>query len=170
VKLRMLTSRIPTPRVPRLSIPRLRVGVRRDQRGSFTLIVVFWTLTTMVLAGLVVDGALAITERQRIGDIAEQAARAAADDLNPDSLRGGKYELADGYATRCDAVARASGLAASAVTRCVQTGTITLQTGQVVPVVEVDMTLKYSPILLGLFFATDFTANASATAYPQPGF
>jgi len=144
--------------------------VRRDQRGSFTLIVVFWTLTTMVLAGLVVDGALAITERQRIGDIAEQAARAAADDLNPDSLRNGVYQLAADYPARCSAVAIASGLEASAVTKCVQTGTITLQGGQVVPVVEVDMTFTYSPILLSLFFTTDFTANASATAYPQPGF
>ena len=165
MRLRILTSRL-----PRLRMPKVRVGVRRDQRGSFTLIVVFWTLTTMVLAGLVVDGALAITERQRIGDIAEQAARAAADDLNPDSLRNGVYALAPGFQDRCAAVATASGLATSAVTKCVQTGTITLRTGQVVPVVEVDMTLKYSPILLGLFFATDFTANASATAYPQPGF
>ena len=151
-------------------MPGFRVRARRDQRGSFTLIVVFWTLTTMVLAGLVVDGALAITERQRIGDIAEQAARAAADDLNTDDLRNGTYQLAGDYQAKCSAVVKASGLDDSAITKCLQTTTITLRTGQVVPVVEVDLTFKYSPILLSLFFTTDFTANASATAYPQPGF
>jgi len=165
-----MRPRLPRPRLPRLRLPRLRVCARRDERGSFTFMVVFWLLMTMVLAGLVVDGGLAITERQRIGDIAEQAARAAADDLNQDDLRAGTYTLADGYAHRCTDVATASGLEASSVTKCVQTGTITLRTGQVVPVVEVDMTFTYSPILLSLFFSTDFTANASATAYPQPGF
>jgi hypothetical protein len=125
---------------------------------------------TMLLAGLVVDGALAITERQRIGDVAEQAARAAADDLDPNALRAGVYQLDAGYSGRCTAVAVASGLEASAVTKCQQTGTITLQGGQVVPVVEVDMTFTYSPILLSIFYSQNFTANASATAYPQPGF
>lgn len=157
--------RILTPRMPKLCI-----SARRDERGSFTFMVVFWLLMTMLLAGLVVDGALAITERQRIGDIAEQAARAAANDLNTDDLRAGQYTLDDGYADKCDEVATASGLDATAVTKCVQTGTLTLQGGQVVPVVEVDLTFTYTPILLSLFTSTTFTANASATAYPQPGF
>lgn len=162
--LRLSMLRLPSPR-----LPGIRVGVRRDERGSFTIMVVFWALMSLMLAGLVVDGSLAITERQRVGDIAEQAARAAADDLNPDFLRGGVYQLADTYQGKCADVATASGLASTAVT-CVQTGTIKLQTGQVVPVVRADVTFKYSPILLSVFFTTDFTANASATAYPQPGF
>jgi Flp pilus assembly protein TadG len=171
-----MRPRMPRPRMRRLRMPRppmpkIIVCARRDERGSFTFMVVFWLLMTMVLAGLVVDGGLAVTERQRIGDIAEQAARAAADDLNQNDLRDGNYRLADGYSDKCTQVVKASGLdPTSAITKCVQTGTITLRTGQVVPVVEVDLTFTYSPILLSLFFSTDFTANASATAYPQPGF
>ena len=151
-------------------MPNIRVSTRRDERGSFTFIVVFWALMTMVLAGLVVDGGLAITERQRIGDIAEQAARAAADDLDQNALRDGVYQLDPGYGLKCTQVVTASGLDGSTIKKCLQTTTIRLRTGQVVPVVEVDLTFKYSPILLGIFFTTDFTARAKATAYPQPGF
>lgn len=174
MRLRISTPRMPVFRLSSLRLSSLRlpgigVGVRRDERGSFTIMVVFWALMSLMLAGLVVDGSLAITERQRVGDIAEQAARAAADDLDPDFLRGGVYQLLGGYTQKCADVATASGLATTAVT-CEQTGTIKLQTGQVVPVVKADVTFKYSPILLSVFFTTDFTASASATAYPQPGF
>ena len=156
----------------RLRMPRRMPGLpRRDERGSFTFIVVFWALMTMLLGGLVVDAGLAITERQRIGDIAEQAARAAADDLNQDQLRQGSYTLAGDFAAKCSAVVQASGLnPTSAITECQQTGTKTLTTGQVVPVVTVSLTLTYNPILLSMFDSGTFTANASAIAYPQPGF
>jgi Flp pilus assembly protein TadG len=142
----------------------------RGERGSFTFVVVFWALMTMVLGGLVIDGGLAITERQRIGDIAEQAARAAADDLDQDQLRQGNYALAGDFRTQCAAVVKASGLDSSAITECQQTGTKTLAGGQVVPVVTVGLTFTYNPILLSMFYSGTFTANASATAYPQPGF
>jgi Flp pilus assembly protein TadG len=143
----------------------------RDERGSFTFVVVFWALMTMVLGGLVIDGGLAITERQRIGDIAEQAARAAADDLDQDQLRQGNYTLAGDFPAKCAAVVKASGLdPTSAITRCQQTGTKTLAGGQVVPVVTVGLTFTYNPILLSMFYSGTFTANATATAYPQPGF
>jgi Flp pilus assembly protein TadG len=153
-------------------MPRRMPGLpRRDERGSFTFIVVFWALMTMLLGGLVIDGGLAITERQRIGDIAEQAARAAADDLNQDQLRQGNYALDSTYSAQCDAVVQASGLdPASAITECLQTGTKQLAGGQVVPVVTVRLTFTYNPILLSMFYSGTFTANASATAYPQPGF
>jgi hypothetical protein len=34
----------------------------------------------------------------------------------------------------------------------------------------VRLTFTYNPILLSMFYSGTFTANASATAYPQPGF
>src|SRR5437763_2268587 len=86
------------------------------QRGSFTFAVIFWALMAMMLAGLVVDGGLALTERQRAGDIAEQAARAGANDLDQAALRNGQYQLAGDACNRAQLVGAASGGAGAVVT------------------------------------------------------
>ena len=56
------------------------------ERGA----VMFWVIPMMLglvaLAGLVVDGGTAIAARQHAADLAQQAARAGADALSPDSL------------------------------------------------------------------------------------
>jgi Flp pilus assembly protein TadG len=145
-------------------------SVRRPagQRGSFTFAVVFWALIVMMLAGLVVDGGLALTERQRAGDIAEQAARAAVDDLDPNALRQGTYQLAPGACGRARTVAIASGIDSAAVT-CDPAGSLTLPTGLVVPTMTVRVRIQYSPILIGVIYSGQFIANAAATAHPQPG-
>jgi len=156
---------LPIPTPLRTLRPRRPVG----QHGSFTFAVIFWALMAMMLAGLVVDGGLAISERQRAGDIAEQAARAGADDLDQNELRAGNYVLAGNACDQATAVVTASGLDASALTSCVPNGTITLATGQVVPTMTVHIQIKYSPILIGLVYTGQFIADASATAHPQPG-
>jgi Flp pilus assembly protein TadG len=147
----------------------LRSRRPRGERGSFTFAVVFWALIAMMLAGLVVDGGLSITERQRAGDVAEQAARAGANDLDQNALRAGRYVLAGNACTQAKAVIVASGLDASALTVCDTTGTLRLATGQVVPTVTVRIQVKYAPIFIGLVYTGDLTANAAATAHPQPG-
>ena len=142
----------------------------RGERGSFTFAIVFWALMVMMLAGLVVDGGLAISERQNAGDIAEQAARAAANDLDQNALRAGRYVLVKGNGP-CDqakAVAAASD-AIAVVTSCDSSGTLRLAGGQVVPVVTVKIQIPYSPVLLGMFYDGTVIANAAATAHPQPG-
>src|ERR1700738_505601 len=147
------------------------VRLRRPsgERGSFTFAVIFWALMAMLLAGFVVDGGLAITERQRAGDIAEQAARAGAQQLDVNDLRNGTITIDEGAAcAQAKAVAVASGLADSAIT-CGPYGTTTTSTGQVVPTITVSVQIRYAPILLGMFYSPNFTANASATAYPQAG-
>ncbi len=149
-----------------------RVLIRRrprGERGSFTFAVLFWALMAMMLAGLVVDGGLSITERQRAGDVAEQAARAGANDLDQNALRGGRYVLAANACDQAKAVVLASGLAASALTSCDPNGTLRLATGQVVPTMTVRIRIQYAPILVGMFYSGQFIANAAATAHPQPG-
>lgn len=153
---------------PRVWIRRLVARRPRGERGSFTFAILFWALVTMMLAGLVVDGGLALTERQRAGDIAEQAARAGADDLNPDLLRVGRYQLVDGACSRATDVAIASGVEAADVT-CDQIGSATLPNGLVVPTFTVTIRIKYPTILIGLVYSGNFIAIASATAHPQPG-
>jgi Flp pilus assembly protein TadG len=58
-------------------------------RGSVSLWVVIFTFTTLVLLVLVVDGGQTMNAKSRAADIAEQAARAAADDLSVGDLRTG---------------------------------------------------------------------------------
>jgi hypothetical protein len=157
-----------SPRTERLKL--LLRRARRGERGSFTFVVVFWALMTMLLGGLVVDGALAITERQRAGDIAEQAARAAADDLDPNQLRDGNYVLQGGYCDQAKLVGTTSGLDSGQVNCDAPPGTFQVPGGPAVPLVTVHVQITYSPILLGMFFQTNFTANATADAHPQPGF
>jgi Flp pilus assembly protein TadG len=71
-----------------------------DDRGAATLFVVGVALALFALAGLVVDGGLAINERQRVADDTEQAARAGADRLAQTALRGGGDVVVDPAAAR----------------------------------------------------------------------
>ena len=59
-------------------------------RGSVSLWVVIFAFVTLALLILVVDGGQVIVAKSRAADIAEQAARAAADDIDPAALRGGQ--------------------------------------------------------------------------------
>ena len=60
-----------------------------SDRGSVSLWVVIFAFTTLALLVLVVDGGQAMNAKSRAADIAEQAARAAADDVNVGDLRAG---------------------------------------------------------------------------------
>lgn len=77
---------------------------RRADRGSVSLWVVIFAFTTFWLLVLVVDGGQTMNAKSRAADIAEQAARAALDDLNVGELRGGTVQLAGGNtgAGACD--------------------------------------------------------------------
>ncbi|GAA3981675.1 hypothetical protein GCM10023085_74980 [Actinomadura viridis] len=61
-------------------------GTGRD-RGTIAMYVVLFTPAVFLLAGLLVDGGLAIHARQRAADMAEQAARAGANEIDTDALR-----------------------------------------------------------------------------------
>lgn len=73
------------------SLARRPDGCQRDgrDRGSISLWVVIFTFTTLALLILVVDGGQTMNAKSRAADIAEQAARAAADDINVAGLRTG---------------------------------------------------------------------------------
>lgn len=60
---------------------------RRDESGSVAFIVVMWSVVVVVLAGLVIDGSLMISQKERAADLASQAARAQAENLNQNVLR-----------------------------------------------------------------------------------
>ena len=82
---------------PATSSPSTRIGVSTADgcadRGSVSLWLVIFAFTAITLLVLVVDGGQTMNAKSRAADIAEQAARAAADDVNVGQLRGGTIGL-----------------------------------------------------------------------------
>jgi Flp pilus assembly protein TadG len=94
------------------------MGARlRGDRGSVSLWLIIFTLAVLVLLGFVVDGGQYMNAREQAADIAQQAARAAVDDLNTGQLRQGDFVIP---AAACQqqgvAGATANGPAATLVT------------------------------------------------------
>lgn len=104
-KLTILARKL-TMRARKAGLRRHRRGLRRD-RGSVSLWVVIFAFVTMVLLTLVVDGGQVMIAKSRAADIAEQAARAAADDIATGALRNGQVAIAG---AACDAAGPAAGL------------------------------------------------------------
>jgi Putative Flp pilus-assembly TadE/G-like len=62
---------------------------RGADRGSLTLFVLFFAITALVLASLLVDVGSAVNAQERAADLAEQAARAGANAIDLAALRNG---------------------------------------------------------------------------------
>jgi Flp pilus assembly protein TadG len=61
----------------------------RSEEGSVTVFVVGLTLALMMVAGLVYDGGRILAARRQAHDLADNAARAAAQAVDLDALRSG---------------------------------------------------------------------------------
>ena len=66
---------------------RLALADRTTDQGSATVFVVGFAIVLFACAGLAIDGGRAINARDRVNDVAEQAARAGAGQLDDTSLR-----------------------------------------------------------------------------------
>jgi hypothetical protein len=138
--------------------------VRRPagDRGTVALFTTIFAMFVLILAGLLVDGGLTIHARQRAADIAEQAARAAADDIDVDYLRRtGKVRI-----LASDAPCRRARLLASRypeVTGPIQCDTSDGRSARVLVRIRVRFQL------LSAFGFSDMTMSSSASAYPQEG-
>jgi Flp pilus assembly protein TadG len=138
---------------------------RLDDRGSGAGAVIIFALVFLSLSAFVIDGGLSISKRERAADIAEQAARYAAQDVD----REGIYEGAKGApinfencGARVKAFVQEVGLTGADVanTRCV-----TANAQQV----EVAVQMTYSPVFTGMFYGGDVTVNGRATAENEVG-
>src|SRR5262249_36520914 len=63
------------------------------ERGSVTVFVVFFTLVALALARRLVDVGSAVSAQERAADLAEQAARAAANAIDVADLRSGTVAI-----------------------------------------------------------------------------
>jgi len=138
----------------------------KKDRGSVSLWVVMFAFITMILLTLVVDGGQVMVAKARAADIAEQAARASADDIAPASLRQGPIQLA---ADACDLTTGpavglvstyAKGVGVTASLQGCQPGT----DAQGAPDVTVQVQVSMQPLIPAPAFKT-ITVTASETAY-----
>ena len=144
---------------------RLRAAADRDDSrdaGAATLFVIGLSTMLLVLAGLVVDGGLAINARAQAADVAEQAARAGAQEIDENVLRDtGQIELGDAAAGRAQDFLVASGFIANGG----QIGDITVVGDEI----TVGVTRQYDTMLLSLIGFNQFNIAAEATARPAVG-
>ncbi|MFE6481934.1 pilus assembly protein TadG-related protein [Streptomyces sp. NPDC057757] len=159
---------MPTPLRPS-PVPRNRLAARRarlDDRGSGAGAVIIFALLFLSLSAFVIDGGMSISKRERAADIAEQAARYAAQDIDVEDL----YQNQNGAApinfancgARVKAFAREMGMSGAdiAATHCVAADA---------DQVEVEVQLTYSPIFTGMFYDGDVVVHGQAVAENEVG-
>lgn len=125
-----------------------------------SVFVVLFSLGVFMLAGLVLDGGSAIAARQRAADVAEQAARYGADDVEVAALRSGRLRVDEG-----GACARAAGVVAGAGDGAAMTRCGLGADGSV----QVEVAIDTDTVLLGLVGYRQLHARSVALAQPCQG-
>lgn len=130
---------------------------RATESGSATIFVVGFAMVLFAGAGLAIDGGRAINARDKATDIAEQAARAGAGQLDQVALRNGGAVVLDQDAAR----ARAD----SFVTLAGYVPTTTTAANSV----TVRASATYRTALLGIVGINTIDVSGIATASPATG-
>lgn len=137
-----------------------------DDRGSGAGAVIIFAIVFLSLSAFVIDGGLSISKRERAADIAEQAARYAAQDIDKEALydnQGGpapiNYQNCD---ARVKAFAREMDMTGAdiAATHCVAANA---------QQVEVEVQLTYRPVFTGMFYGGDVVVHGQAVAENEVG-
>ncbi len=143
---------------------RLLDRLRGADRGSGAAAVIIFASLFMVLAAFVIDGGLSISQRERAADIAEQAARYAAEDIDQGALRNNGTVVINyaNCAARVRQFAQQSGLSGPdvAASGC---------TDAAADHVQVEIRLTYRPVLTGLFYNAPIEVHGTAKAVPLTG-
>ena len=130
-----------------------------NDTGAAAVMIVLLAPVFFAVAGFVLDGGRAIAARQAAADLAEQAARAGADRLDVDQLRGHGTEAIDTSSAQ-QAACRYIALAAPTA-RC--TATVTAEQ------VAVTVRTQTRTVLLGLIGIDVFHTGGTATARAVTG-
>jgi Flp pilus assembly protein TadG len=142
----------------------------RDERGSLTVFVVFWSLVLLILAAVVIDGGLAISQRERAADLADQAARAEAQNIDPGVLReNGQVQIDDDHCALAAAYLASSAASVHYGTAGIDTGYgqdgCELSAEAPGNMVTVEVKVTYSPFVFDIFNGTlTVVEKGSATA------
>ncbi len=135
-----------------------------------TVFVVLWSLVIVMVAALVIDVGLAISQRERAADLADQAARAEAQNLSTVSLRqrGGAVIQDDGCLRATDYLANAVSsihYGTAALNTSFGNGGCELAGNGPGNSVTVSVNVTYSPFVFDLFSGSvTVTETGTATA------
>jgi Flp pilus assembly protein TadG len=136
----------------------------RGDRGTLSLFVVMLVPAVVLMAGLLVDGGIAINAKERAADVAQQAARAGANDLNVTDLRNGNVQLAPGACAVAEAfVPKYQGIGAT------PKGCEPGVTGNGAPQITVQAQVVVHSQILSLIGLGTFTETGSGSASPVCG-
>ena len=144
---------------------RVRVGAG-DDRGSGAAAVLIFALVFMALAAFVVDGGLSISKRERAADIAEQAARYAAQDIDVDGAaqRPGRQPAGDQLPRTAPPGCSSSPSGPAVPERRRHSYCTATQPDRV----EVTVQLTYKPILTGTSTSTTSRCTAGGASRTGP--
>ncbi|MEU0193078.1 pilus assembly protein TadG-related protein [Streptomyces afghaniensis] len=137
-----------------------------DDRGSGAGAVIIFALVFLSLSAFVIDGGLSISKRERAADIAEQAARYAAQDIDREALYDNEGGPAPINYENCNArvktFAREMDMTGAdiAATHCVAADA---------QQVQVEVQLTYSPVFTGMFYGGDVVVHGQAVAENEVG-
>jgi Flp pilus assembly protein TadG len=136
------------------------VNRARDDDGAATVFLVAFAVVLLVLAGLVVDGGLALNARQRVTDDVEQAARAGSQRIDLVALRERGEVAIDPAAAQQAARSFLTG-------RGYPAGGIQVQASP--QRMTAQATIRQPTALLSLIFVDSFTVTAQGQARPAVG-
>jgi len=140
---------------------RALVTAGSDERGTATVFVVMLAVVLFAGAGLAIDGGRAINARDKATDMAEQAARAGADELDTAALRDHGTVVLDQAAAR-DRADNFVGVAGYVPTTTFGTGTDT-------DTVTVRVSMTYRTAILGIIGINSIDVSGFASARPDTG-
>lgn len=159
---------------------RLRAALR-DDRGSLSMAVVIWAPVVVLLMAFLVDVGLLISDRTDASDLADQAARRVAQNvdqawLKTHNTRGPNGESpgikvdADPGTGDCVPTAQQylvdNAIPDATITSCQITGNPTEQDLYVNPRITVTLRMLYKPMFVGFALKGDSTVTGTGTATP----
>ncbi|MFJ8490983.1 TadE/TadG family type IV pilus assembly protein [Streptomyces sp. NPDC094038] len=139
--------------------------LRLDDRGSGAGAVIIFALVFLTLSAFVIDGGLSISKRERAADIAEQAARYAAQDIDLEQLYENQGDAPINFQD-CDARVKTFAREMDMSTADVAGTHCTAADAQQV---RVEVQLTYEPVFTGMFYGGAIVVHGEATAENEVG-
>jgi Flp pilus assembly protein TadG len=162
----MLTRRMLTRRMLTCRIVTRRIPVRAGERGSVAVFTAVFAIAIVFLTALIVDGGIALNARARAADIAGQAARAAADNIDVATLRasGNAVIGAGACGLAASLVGAYAGQDNGGVDRVSKASMIGCSAPEGSETATVQVTITTEPLIEGILGGFTETASQSATA------
>ena len=139
------------------------------ERGSVTVFTAVFAIAVIFLLALILDGGSALNARERAMDVAGQAARAAADTIDLQTLRGtGRAVIGPGACAAAASLVRSYGqLLSNGLDKVTSTTMVSCTAPPGSERATVLVTVSTRPLIPGVF--AGFRQSAQATATPQCG-